>query len=195
MRDDDAILLSIVVPTFNRAALLRETIDSALAQTVKCEVVVVDHGSTDATPAVAASYGNKISYVRRDTDDGPCIAWLDGVLRANGRLIHINYDDDWIAPTFADKTIAAFADDIGVVFTNAAIVDGARHTLLFQPPAFGHGRHPRRATHPLPARRTAHHQPGLRDVPPTRCARSPDDQPPSIARMRIAARGRTCRCS
>ncbi len=139
---DDAERLSIVVPTFNRARLLPETIESALAQTVRCEVVVVDHGSSDSTPEVAASYGDRITYVRRNSDDGPCIAWLDGVLRANGRLIHINFDDDWIAPTFAAKTIAAFTDDVGVVFTNAAIVEGAHQIPLFQSPGFGDGRHP-----------------------------------------------------
>ena len=135
-------LLSIVIPTFNRVGLLQQTIESALAQTVPCEIVVVDHGSTDATPDLAASYGDRIVYVRRVRDDGPCLAWLDGVLRADGALVHLNYDDDWIAPTFAEKTIAAFADDVGVVFTNATVVGGAQDVVLFAAPAFVDGTFP-----------------------------------------------------
>jgi glycosyltransferase involved in cell wall biosynthesis len=45
-----APLVTIVIPTFNRSAMLRRCIESALAQTLACEVIVVDHGSKDDTP-------------------------------------------------------------------------------------------------------------------------------------------------
>mgnify|MGYP000150019797 CR=1 FL=1 len=89
--------VSIVIPTFNRSGMLRRCIDSALAQTFPCEVVVCDHGSSDDTPTVARSYGDRIRYVRREQDSGVHFAWLDGVVSACGEFVHINYDDDLIA--------------------------------------------------------------------------------------------------
>jgi glycosyltransferase involved in cell wall biosynthesis len=124
--------VAIVVPTFNRANLLPEAIESALAQTVACEVVVVDHGSTDATPSVVAGYGERVKYVRREVDDGPCIAWFDGILRSNSEYVHIQYDDDWIAPDFVERTLPLFNEKVGLVFTVAKVVGAAGEIELFR---------------------------------------------------------------
>lgn len=113
--------VSIVVPTFNRADLLPRAIDSALAQTVACEVTVVDHGSTDATPKVAAGYGDKIQYVRRARDFGPHYCWLDGVMHSTGDLVHLQYDDDWIEPTFIEACQGVMTADTGFAFSVARI--------------------------------------------------------------------------
>ena len=72
--------VSIVIPTFNRARLLPRAIDSSLAQTVPCEVVVCDHGSSDDTPAVAGSYGERIRYIRRAEDRGPIVCWRERMI-------------------------------------------------------------------------------------------------------------------
>ena len=74
-----SVRVSIVIPTFNRARLLPRAIDSSLAQTEPSEVIVCDHGSSDDTPAVAAAYGARIRYVRREQDQGPIVCWRDGV--------------------------------------------------------------------------------------------------------------------
>ncbi|WP_416368492.1 glycosyltransferase family 2 protein [Tritonibacter mobilis] len=115
--------VSIVIPTFNRAEMLPKAIDSALAQTHSCEVIVVDHGSTDSTPEVAASYGDKITYVRRDRDFGPHFCWLDGILHANGTYVHLQYDDDWIAETFIEKCLSVMGADVGFAFSGAEVID------------------------------------------------------------------------
>jgi len=112
---------SIVIPTFNRSGLVGRAIDSALAQTYSCEVLVCDHGSTDETPRVVASYGDRIRYVRRDEDMGPIRCWRDGIEQARGELVHINYDDDWIEPEFMARCIALLRDDVGFVYTRAVI--------------------------------------------------------------------------
>ena len=114
--------VTIVIPTFNRANYLRQAIDSALAQTYLCEIVVCDHGSSDDTPEVARSYGNKIKYVRREQDCGVHFTWLDGIMNASHDYIHLNFDDDWIAPTFIEETMNLFNDDVAFVFTAANIV-------------------------------------------------------------------------
>ena len=115
--------VSIVIPTFNRAEMLPKAIDSALAQTYPCDVIVADHGSTDTTPAVAESYGSKITYVRREKDFGPHFCWLEGVLHAPGDYIHLQYDDDWIAPSFIEKCVSLMQDDVGFAFSGAEVVD------------------------------------------------------------------------
>ena len=113
--------VSIVIPTFNRAKLVSRAIDTALAQTLPAEVVVCDHGSTDETPMVASSYGSTIKYIRREKDQGPIVCWRDGIENASGDFIHITYDDDWIDPTFVEKTLSYFHEDVGFVYTRVII--------------------------------------------------------------------------
>lgn len=112
---------SIVIPTFNRAHLVHRAIESAINQTYPCEIVLCDHGSTDHTPEVAERYKDKIRYIRRDEDRGPIVCWRDAIEHASGEILHITYDDDWIEPTFMEKAITMFHDDVGFVYTNAAL--------------------------------------------------------------------------
>jgi glycosyltransferase involved in cell wall biosynthesis len=129
--------VSIVIPTFNRAGLLARAVDSALAQTTPCEVIVCDHGSSDSTPTVAARYGNRIRYIRRDTDNGPIACWRDGIEQASGRTIHINYDDDWIEPSFVSRCLELLRDDVGFVYTQTRVFNPitCTSTLTLQHPA------------------------------------------------------------
>ena len=113
--------VSIVIPTFNRADYLVECIDSCLAQTQPCEIIVCDHGSSDNTPEVVKKYGDKIKYVRREIDSGVHFCWMDGILHCSNDLIHINYDDDWIKPTFIEECVSLFKEDVGFVFSDAIV--------------------------------------------------------------------------
>lgn len=128
--------VSIVIPTFNRAHIVRRAIDSALLQTYPCEVVLVDHGSTDATMELAATYGNRIRYIRREEDRGPAACWLDGARQATGEYLHFTYDDDWIQPDFIEKSIAAFDSDVGLVYSRVSLRDvkGERRAEIVRHP-------------------------------------------------------------
>ena len=116
-------LVSIVIPTFNRAAMLQKAIDSSLAQSHNVEVIVVNHGSTDNTDEVAFSYRDHINYIKRDRDFGPHFCWLDGFLHANGYFVHLQFDDDWIHVDFIKETMAVFDDNVGFAFSAVNLFD------------------------------------------------------------------------
>lgn len=96
-------LVSIIIPTFNRADLLPQTIESCLAQTYpNLEVIIVDDGSTDATAEVVARYGSKVIYVRQDRQ-GVRRARQHGLQRASGEYIAFLDSDDLILPTKIER--------------------------------------------------------------------------------------------
>jgi glycosyltransferase involved in cell wall biosynthesis len=129
--------VSIVIPVFNRAHLVAKAIDSALQQTVPCEVLLVDHGSTDAIGALAASYGDRIRYIRREEDHGPIACWRDGVAQATGEYVHFTYDDDWLQPTFVERCLEHFTADVAFAYTRVLLhgpQPGQTRPLLVHPP-------------------------------------------------------------
>ena len=85
---------SILIPTFNRADLLDQAIQSALAQTYRnCEILVIDDGSTDATPDVVSRYGSAIKY-HRQGNQGKSAALNLGITKAEGDALIVLDDDD-----------------------------------------------------------------------------------------------------
>lgn len=95
-------LFSVIIPTYNRAALLREALDSVFAQTfTDYEVIVVDDGSEDDTPAVIASYGQRVRFYRQE-NSGPGAARNLGIQNAAGEyLAFLDSDDVWFPWTLA----------------------------------------------------------------------------------------------
>jgi glycosyltransferase involved in cell wall biosynthesis len=99
-------LVSVIIPTYNRAALLRETISSVLAQTYPAiEIVVVDDGSTDATPELLASYGDRIRVIRKQNGGGTA-ARNTGILAAHGEFISVLDHDDLLLPEKIARQVA-----------------------------------------------------------------------------------------
>ena len=111
-------LVSVIIPTYNGACFLAQTIESVLAQTYpSLEVLVVDDGSTDATWAITAGYGPRVRYVRQ-ANAGTAAARNRGVAEARGQYIALlDHDDLWL-PHKLERQLPVFADDpaIGVVF-------------------------------------------------------------------------------
>jgi glycosyltransferase involved in cell wall biosynthesis len=95
-------LVTIAIPTFNRAATLPRALDSALAQThTELEVIVSDNASSDATEEICREYAardGRIRYLRRPANVGPT-ANLNGLfLAGQGRYTQMLADDDWLDP-------------------------------------------------------------------------------------------------
>lgn len=92
-----APLVSVLMPTFDQAAFLRRAIDSLLAQTLSdWELIIVDDGSPDATPAVVQPYltDTRIHYIRLERNQGLGAALNIGLQQARGILIAYLPSDD-----------------------------------------------------------------------------------------------------
>lgn len=96
-------LVSVVIPTHNRAPLLRRALQSVCAQTyANLEIIVVDDASTDDTRAVVACFGDaRIRYLRNEENKGGAGTRNVGVRAACGEYIAFLDDDDEWEP---DKT-------------------------------------------------------------------------------------------
>ncbi|WP_152192645.1 glycosyltransferase [Georgenia satyanarayanai] len=104
----DPPTVSVVVPTKDRAHLLGATIDSVLAQTYPhWQLVVVDDGSEDDTPALLERYASdeRIEVVRHDVNRGVAAAHNSGVQRATGRYVaYLGSDNTWV-PDFLELMV------------------------------------------------------------------------------------------
>jgi glycosyltransferase involved in cell wall biosynthesis len=89
--------VSVVIPAFNAAGVLRTAIESVLGQTrPPLECIVVDDGSTDSTGEVAASYGDKVRPAR-EPNRGAAAARNRGAQLARGELLaFLDADDRWL---------------------------------------------------------------------------------------------------
>ena len=91
--------VSVIIPTYNRSSLLRLTIESVLSQTYSnVEIIVVDDASTDDTPAVVKSYGDRVIYIREPVNNGGDTVCLSGLKFASGKYINFLDHDDLFFP-------------------------------------------------------------------------------------------------
>lgn len=108
--------ISILIPTFNRAHLLGETIDSVLGQTRQVdEILVIDDGSSDDTAGVVRSYEGALTYLRQE-NAGKSAALNTGLSRAKGDLIWICDDDDILAETACQQLVDQLESDPSLDF-------------------------------------------------------------------------------
>lgn len=117
--------VSVIIPTHNRAGLIRETLDSVLAQTWgDYEIVVVDDGSEDDTAGVLAELGGRVIY-RRIEHAGAGAARNVGLEMARGEFVaFLDSDDVWDA-RFMEKMLAALrqASWAGLAYCDYATFD------------------------------------------------------------------------
>jgi glycosyltransferase involved in cell wall biosynthesis len=101
--------VSVVIPTYNRSALVREAVDSVLAQThPDVEVIVVDDGSTDDTPSVLAAYGDRIRVICKENAGGTA-ARNTGLEAAGGEFVNVLDHDDLFRPDKIERQLRMFA--------------------------------------------------------------------------------------
>ena len=111
-------LVSVIIPAFNSAGLLAETLDSVLGQTYRdLEILVVDDGSTDDTAKVVEAYGDQVRYFKQDNWGGPSRPRNVGVQNAGGSLIAIFDSDDLMMPDKIETAVDVFRRHPEVSFT------------------------------------------------------------------------------
>jgi len=90
-------LVSVIIPCYNAALTLAETVTSVLEQTYKnVEIIIVDDGSTDNSRDVAVSFGSRVTYIPKE-NGGPAGARNLGIRRSRGELIaFLDADDLWL---------------------------------------------------------------------------------------------------
>ena len=90
-------LISVIIPTYNRGWIIKEAIESVLAQDFKdFELIVVDDGSTDNTFDILGSYKKEIHLIRQE-NQGVSAARNAGVAMASGHFIaFLDSDDLWL---------------------------------------------------------------------------------------------------
>jgi GT2 family glycosyltransferase len=119
-------LVSVIVPAHNSAEYVADTLDSVLAQThSELEVIVVDDGSTDSTPEIVASYGDRVRYVRQQ-NAGVGVARNHGLRFARGNLVaFLDADDLWEPATIETHlAILARAPQSGFVAADGVMFSG-----------------------------------------------------------------------
>ncbi len=119
--------ISVIVPTYNRADLIAETLNSILKQSHKpAEIVVIDDGSSDNTEAVVRRYGSAIRYVYIENSGG-CRARNVGVDVTSSPWIAFCDSDDLWDPRKLELQIklSTANPDVEYSFTNfRTVVDG-----------------------------------------------------------------------
>jgi glycosyltransferase involved in cell wall biosynthesis len=103
--------ISVIIPTYNRLPMLKEAVDSVLAQNFEdMELIVVDDGSTDGTAEEMKRYGGRVKLFQCSENRGVSAARNRGILHARGKYVaFLDSDDLWVKGK--PKIQVAFLDD------------------------------------------------------------------------------------
>ncbi len=131
------IKFSIAIATYNRLSLLGRAIDTALAQTLTCEVIVVDDGSSDGTEAYVRHRcaemqirgDERLIYHRNSTNLGHSETVNTGVQLASGEWIKLLDDDDYLAVNCIEEMSQAIALHPAAVICSCQAIQVDVHQL------------------------------------------------------------------
>jgi glycosyltransferase involved in cell wall biosynthesis len=135
--------VSVIIATHNYGRFLAKAIDSVLRQTyTDFEVIVVDDGSTDDTPAVVRPFlqDGRLRYHRTEHCGQPA-AKNTGLMQTHGPLIaFLDADDVWL-PTKLERQVACFLKDtdIGLVYTRRILMSEQERELEYVQPELHRG--------------------------------------------------------
>jgi glycosyltransferase involved in cell wall biosynthesis len=114
-------LVSVIIPTYNRAPYIADAIHSVLAQTYpNVELIVADDGSTDDTAAVVSQFGDSVTYLRMAHRGQPAATRNSGLSKATGDFIAFLDSDDLFMRDKLALQISIFHGhpSVGLVYSN-----------------------------------------------------------------------------
>jgi glycosyltransferase involved in cell wall biosynthesis len=128
--------VSVIIPTYNRAAEVQKAIESVLAQTFSdFEVIVVDDGSSDDTGKILEEiYGDRIRYCFQ-ANQGVSAAWNKGLVEARGEWIAFLASDDLWEKDKLEwqlKALEKFGPQCGACYTDVRLLNHPETRTLFQ---------------------------------------------------------------
>lgn len=133
MINDQNKLISVVIPTYNRANFIKDAIDTVYSQTYQnFEIIIVDDGSSDDTSEVVKSYINpKTKYIFQK-NMGVSAARNNGIKNSSGEyIIFLDSDDLW-HPEKLEKQLSILENNlnIGMVMNNTQNITFSDNILL-----------------------------------------------------------------
>ncbi|MDP3945580.1 MAG: glycosyltransferase [Lutibacter sp.] len=129
-------LISIIIPCYNDAQYIEQSVNSALNQTYpNKEVIVVDDGSNAETKAVLKKLQPQITKLITQENKGQSTARNIGIKEAKGEYIMVLDSDDYFEPTFCEKALEVFFKnkDVKIVSCYANRINIDYNTDLFKP--------------------------------------------------------------
>ena len=132
--------ITIIIPTYNKADFISQTIESALNQTYSdYKILVVDDCSSDGTDLIVKKYiSDKLRYIRHEKNLGPSITYNDGIRMSNSEYVTILDNDDILLPNHLELIMQEFKKDehLDVVFSRLAVIDENNNCLnkIQEPP-------------------------------------------------------------
>jgi len=133
---ENSNLISIVIPCYNDAQYIEQSVFSALNQTYSSiEVIVVDDGSNAITKKVLKSLEPKITKLITQENSGQSKARNVGIETANGFYILVLDSDDYFEPTFCEKALAIFNSNLNckLVSCQANLISKTNKLSLYKP--------------------------------------------------------------
>jgi len=131
--------VTVIIPTYNRAAIVGRAIRSVLRQTCRdWELIVVDDASTDGTEQVVKSFCEpRIKYIRHDQNRRVSAARNTALRAAQGEYVaFLDDDDEWLAEKLAlELEVLRHADpQVGLVYTGKTVFDERGRILQVRMP-------------------------------------------------------------
>ena len=132
------VKVSVIIPTYNRRELLKKAIASVYDQTYQdFEIIVVDDGSTDGTPADYGAPRDKLTFLALPHTGLPARARNEGIAHAIGEYIaFLDSDDLWTSNKLEEQLkVMESRPEIGLTSTNAMVfrVNSTETHLFFRP--------------------------------------------------------------
>lgn len=122
------ITCSVIIASYNSSQTLGRCVDSVLQQRTRCELIIIDGGSSDGTAQLVMSYGNKVTFFLSEADTGVYDAWNKALKIATGDWIVFIGSDDYFNKLSAIETALNYANSalkrgIRVVYPLVSCVD------------------------------------------------------------------------